>query len=498
MEEGNLLRKILAWATIGFWLVMVGLMIHRENFSSPFSPYIELGTALSLEPGETLEAEEAWMGIYFQGNKVGWLHHTCEPENGGYVVREETLTHLKMMDTPQKIWVATTCRTDEAFALTSFSFQMRSDVVSMEVLGEVEGQSVHLEIDSAGKRQEKVLHLRRAPYLFLNLRPFLVSHGLEAGKSFRVPVVLPSTLSNADAVLTVEGEEEIRVNGGSQQAFRIRVSYAGMEATSWYDREGRVLKEVSPMGLTMVREEAAEARRGMKKGDDAVDITTSTMVSVNKRLPEPKRLRTLRILLEGIDPADFEMKGGRQSLQGATLEVVKEDMASLPEVGIPVRNQALADYMKATAFLQSDDQRIQGLAREIVGQEKDAAVVARRLMEWVYENLEKRPTVSLPNALDVLDDRAGDCNEHAALMGALARAAGLPARIVVGVVYTGEGFFYHAWNEVWVGGWISLDPVMAQFPADVTHIKFIDGGLEEQMRMAQVIGRLSMEILEYR
>jgi hypothetical protein len=39
---------------------------------------------------------------------------------------------------------------------------------------------------------------------------------------------------------------------------------------------------------------------------------------------------------------------------------------------------------------------------------------------------------------------------------------------------------------------------MGQFPADATHVKFIDGGLEEQMRVAQVIGRLSMEILEYR
>ena len=119
-------------------------------------------------------------------------------------------------------------------------------------------------------------------------------------------------------------------------------------------------------------------------------------------------------------------------------------------------------------------------------------------MDWTYRNLEKRPTVSLPSALEVLDQRAGDCNEHAALMAALARAVGLPARVVVGVVYTGKGFFYHAWNEVWVGRWISLDPVMAQFPADVTHVKFIDGGLEEQIRMAQVIGNLSLEILEYR
>lgn len=498
MANRNLGRRILAWSTIGFWLVMIGLLIQREYVTSSFAPHVELAPALSLEPGETIEAEETWMGIYFQGSKVGWLHHTCEPEDGGYVVREESLTHLKMMDTPQKIWVATTCRTDSAFALTSFIFRMRSDVVSMEVLGEVEGKTVNLRIDSAGKTQEKVLHLRRPPYLFLNLRPYLVSDGLETGKSFRVPVVLPSTLSQADAVLTVEGEEEIRVDGETREAFRIRVSYAGMEATSWYDREGRVLKEVGPMGLTMMREAAGQARRGLMKGDEAVDITASTMVSVNRRLPDPRRLGYLRVLLEGIDPSGFEIEGGRQRLQGATLEIVKEDMISLPKLSIPFGGDAFADFLEATPFIQSDDERIQRLAREIVGGERGAAAAARLLMGWVYGNLEKRPTVSLPSALEVLEDRAGDCNEHATLMAALARAAGLPARLVVGVVYTGDGFYYHAWNEVWVGDWVSLDPAMSQFPADATHVKFIDGGLEEQMRMARVIGRLSMEILEYR
>jgi hypothetical protein len=477
---------------------MVGLLIHRENFSSSFfMPYEELAPALGLESGEAIEAEEAWMGIYFKGDKVGWLHHTLSPEDGGYLVREESLTHLKMMDTPQKIWAATTCRTDRAFSLTSFRFRMRSEVVSMQVVGEVAGRNVRLKIESAGRTQEKVLRLRQRPYLFLNLRPFLIQHGLETGKSFRVPVVLPSTLSNADAVLTVEGEEEIRIDGEERRAFRIQVSYAGLEATSWYDPEGRVLKETSPMGLTMIREEAGLARKGMKAGREAVDITTSTMVSVDRGLPDPAGLSSLHVRLAGIDPGDFEIEGGRQRLQGSALEIVREDVASLPKVEIPVRDQALAGFLEATAFVQSDDKRIERLARKIVGREKDAAEAARLLMQWVYENLEKRPTVSLPSALDVLDDRAGDCNEHATLMAALSRAAGLPARVVVGVVYVGAGFFYHAWNEVWVGAWVSLDPVMAQFPADVTHIKFIDGGLEEQVRMAQVIGRLSMKILEH-
>jgi hypothetical protein len=498
VEKKSLARRILGWSTIGFWLVMIGMLIQRENCTSSFAPYAEVHPHLRPEQGGAITAEEAWMGIYFQGTKVGWLHHTCEPQDDGYIVREESLTNLKMMDTPQRIYASTICWTDRTFVLKTFTFQLRSEVVSLEVSGKVEGKTVQLAIDSAGRTQRKVIRLRRPPYLFTNLRPYLVSAGLEEGRSFRIPVILPSTLSQADAVLTVEGKEDIQIHGEKREAFRIQVRYAGMEATSWCDSRGRILREVTPMGLTMVREDMQRARGGMKQGDDALDITASTMVPVDEPFKDPGGLRYLRVLLEGIDPAKFEIEGGRQRLQDHTLEIVMEELALLPAVRIPVRDETLTRFQEPTPFLQSDDEKIQRLALEIIGQEKDGVKVARRLMEWTYENLEKRPTVSLPSALEVLDQRAGDCNEHAALMAALARAVGLPARVVVGVVYMGEGFFYHAWNEVWVGRWISLDPVMAQLPADATHMKFIDGGLEEQIRMAQVIGSLSIDILEYR
>jgi transglutaminase-like putative cysteine protease len=491
-------RKIFGWSTIGFWLVMVGLLIQRQNGRASFPQYAELRPAPALEQAERIASEEAWMGVYFQGNKVGWLHHVCEPTEGGYVIREESLTSLKMMDIPQRIWASTTCRTDPAFALTSFAFRLRSDVVSLEVSGKVQGKTVLMEVDSGGKTRQKEIRLSSTPYLFTNLRPYLVSAGLEAGRSFRVPVVLPSTLSQADAVLTVEAKEELQVDGQPWEAFRIRVSYAGMDATTWCDPQGRILKEVTPMGLTMLREDAMQARMGMRQGDDAVDITSSTMVPVEEPLEVQAGLRYLRVLLEGVDLTGFEIEGGRQRLRGSTLEISREDMVSLPGVSIPVRNRAFRPFVEPTLFLQSDDEKIRNLAREIIGQEKEGVEAARLLMDWTYQNLEKRPTVSVPSALDVLEERAGDCNEHATLMAALGRAVGIPAKVVVGLVHARGGFYYHAWNEVWVGTWVSLDPVMDQFPADVTHLKFIEGGLEEQIRMAQVIGRLSIDVLEYR
>ena len=118
-------------------------------------------------------------------------------------------------------------------------------------------------------------------------------------------------------------------------------------------------------------------------------------------------------------------------------------------------------------------------------------------MDWVYENIEKKPVVSVPSALEVLRTRVGDCNEHATLLTALLRAAGIPARLSIGLVYTREKFFYHAWTEAYLGRWVSMDATTNQMPADVTHIKLIEGNLDKQVEIAGLIGQLKLKILDY-
>ena len=82
---------------------------------------------------------------------------------------------------------------------------------------------------------------------------------------------------------------------------------------------------------------------------------------------------------------------------------------------------------------------------------------------------------------------------------ALARASGIPSRVVAGLVYsdriTAEGaFFYHAWPEVFFGekGWVPVDPTLGQFPADATHVKVVDGGLDKQIEIMGIMGRIAL------
>ena len=79
-----------------------------------------------------------------------------------------------------------------------------------------------------------------------------------------------------------------------------------------------------------------------------------------------------------------------------------------------------------------------------MGRTRDPLRTARLLTEWVYEQLDKEITLSVPSAVEVLETRRGDCNEHTILFVALARAIGLPARPAAGLVYVEGRFYYHA------------------------------------------------------
>ena len=57
-------------------------------------------------------------------------------------------------------------------------------------------------------------------------------------------------------------------------------------------------------------------------------------------------------------------------------------------------------------------------------------------------------------------------------------------------------FYYHAWSEVWLGKWGTMDSVLNQLPADVTHIKFIEGEIDRQIDILELIGKLKIDVIE--
>ena len=138
----------------------------------------------------------------------------------------------------------------------------------------------------------------------------------------------------------------------------------------------------------------------------------------------------------------------------------------------------LFPYLKKAEFWETDDPSIALKASEIVGDEKNACRVAELIMGWVSDYLENRPIEDRQGALETLRKGYGDCDCFSDLTIALARTAGLPARLSFGWAYQEETISGHAWVELYLPrvGWQPADPAWAKtsgdylFKLDPTHI----------------------------
>ncbi|HUP23198.1 MAG TPA: transglutaminase-like domain-containing protein, partial [Thermoanaerobaculia bacterium] len=188
---------------------------------------------------------------------------------------------------------------------------------------------------------------------------------------------------------------------------------------------------------------------------------------------------------------------------GARYEIARE---ALEGEALPPTAPPTPEHLASDAFVQATHPRLRAAAAEILAGadqdfDQDAAqddwVRALVLTDWVFENVDKVPTLGIPSALDVLEHRRGDCNEHTVLYTALARAAGIPTRIAIGLVWSDdlEGFYYHAWPEVFAGGrWTWTDPTLGQHGADATHLKLLEGGVESWPQLLPFLGKLEVHV----
>jgi len=305
-------------------------------------------------------------------------------------------------------------------------------------------------------------------------------------------------------LLEVEGREKMVSKKKEITAYRIKESFKGFTVTSWVGEDGETVKEESPLGFVLKSETKEEALSKLPKGR-GTDIIELSAVPVSGLIGKPYP-RYLKVRMKGIgfDPPTaervqgFKVEGGRQTVKGDVVEIAQEDLKNISSYSIPYRKNELKIFCEPSLLIQSDDQVIISEAKKIVGKERDAVTVVKMLLNWMHDNIEKRPTMSIPSAREVLKMRAGDCNEHAALFTAFARSLGIPARICGGIVYSRGSFYYHAWDEVFLQDWISVDPLMNQFPADATHIKLVEGDLDKQLPLLGLLGKLKVEVVEYR
>ncbi len=474
---------LLRISTIILWIILVAALLRRDYFIEA----LDLREARVVRQGR----EESFMGVYFREERIGYVKSRLYPLGPETLaLSQEAFLRLNILDENHPIRMHVNAELTSGMLLKNFTFRLRSPFYEMDAKGEVRGREVRFQMSTGKETIDDTIALASPPYLSTNQRAYLLSQNLQAGDRRRVPYFDPLTLSGQNTVVHYHGTEKVLLRGRVHRLHHFTESYAGLKFSSWLNDEGKLIKEESPAGFTFISEPEFKATDIVNKGRE---ILSTVSVPVTGTMPPLQGLTRLSYTLTLPEDSQFTLHDARQSLDGNILTVTIENMPSdeAPACGGP------AETLASTPYIQAKNNAINALAQELTATAPTPMSRVRILAEWVYENLEKRPVLGIPDALTTLNNRMGDCNEHAALFAALARNVGIPTRIAAGVVFHQGAFYYHAWNEVCVGeSWISLDTTRNELPADITHIKFTDGEVEEMVKIGALLGNLAIEVAD--
>lgn len=274
--------------------------------------------------------------------------------------------------------------------------------------------------------------------------------------------------------LRVVAREEVDDAGGRTACWKLvqRDPDSGAESVMWLDDQGAFVRIGDDAGNEYRRVDAAAAQEMPVRPAEytvtsAASPTLERIFSADKlRVELHLRADALRGRVEFPESPWTHTIGVRGSEQEGwvyELELKAHDDPALDAPLASVEPEKFARELEHTVIHPCRDPRLVQTAREVIGEETSIRKAAWKLARFVYSSLQKEsPDVSEATALEILEQRKGDCSEHATLFVALCRAAGIPARKCSGYVSLGSVWGGHAWAEIWAGGWLGADPTTGE------------------------------------
>lgn len=218
-------------------------------------------------------------------------------------------------------------------------------------------------------------------------------------------------------------------------------------------------------------------------------------------IPEWGRHRTLRYVIaraDGLAPQIVATPEQAVANDGARAVVTICNDCGPAE---PVDSAEFKRYTEPNAWVRSDAKEIRDLAFSTVQRGARTDYRMQKLINAVMRHM--RGSIDLlgyADAVTALHTGAGDCTEFAVLLAALARAQGIPTRLVAGLAYSDrfsgrkDVFAPHMWVQAWDGTrWKSYDAALGDFDAAHIALAIGSGAPEEFDRVLAQLPQLRIE-----
>lgn len=342
-------------------------------------------------------------------------------------------------------------------------------------------------------------------------------HGSEPGSSFEATTFAIDQQKVTDVYTEIIGPEEVEMLDGSKRTLTkvvTELDVVPVPTNIWVDAEivpHRSLINVAGLALESFSTTKERALASLDSDGPAPDVFTDTMLVARTFIPFPRELDGAVVEVQPRSDAEVDIissaKQHVRAREDGSFEVVLQRRVPAADHGAtrPLRDVPadIAGAIAPSTMIQCDEAEIIEIAERVVGDEPDAWKAAQKLEDWVQRNLtEKGFDVGFASALEVCRDRKGDCSEHAVFLAALCRAAGIPCRVSMGVLYLGGIWGGHAWNEVWIDGeWYALDATIGKGSADPLRLSFASMDMQDGddgfAALMKNLGKVDVRVREF-
>lgn len=473
---------------------------------------------------------ERWAAVLLDGKKIGWGVESESADEQGNVTSASRL-HLRLDragDVLEMNISTTFLEAKDQTPLRMVSEQaLGADAViqTYTFVRGVAGDEVVHSTQSQGRTTTRQRPWPAGQWLTpVSVRRTIEDHLRAGDPEFSIRTLDPTTgLDPIVQTYRVQGPQDIEVLGKVVPAMKWSTTLSvmpGIVSNEYVDSKGRTLRTTMALG-DMTLDLVAADKHIAQSPFDPPEMMARTLVSPGGvALQDPRRTASAVYVLTMEDWRDpktpLPPSVGAQRVERAGDARVRVSVES--GRGSDARADAAeARFLGSSTMIDATDDAVRQLTEAALAgagpTPHDRAQAVRRA---VAEHIQIATLgVGLATASEAVRTRRGDCTEFAVLLAACLRSAGIPSRVVSGVVFVREfagkqGIFgYHMWAQAILPSpdgtpaWHDLDAAITSHDLpgiDATHIALSVSALDEGDTMESLalmvgpLGRLSIDV----
>jgi hypothetical protein len=475
-------------------------------------------TAPVLDPPQGTFFDQ-YYSIYVGESKCGWAHTDMVRTGDRIITRQATVLRLARQES--RMEMVNDVQLTESVDGHPLAFSAKTAVTGMGATtyqGSIQDGKATMTITQGNQSVRHQFDMPGDVAMVWGAYRKAITEGLQPGTHYDLASFDPSLGPGQflRSAVTLDGPVTKTFDGkqytGLRDITRTKSPIA-MTATSLLDERGFPVISEIPLGMLTIVLVAVDQKEALEN-IHAKELFLQSFVALDKPLELPKAgpiYLKIQLLSQPQGSIDLPETAIQRIVQRDAQQIVLElscGFSAPPAATMPAattsapattRSADTEKYLADSSYLNLSDPLLRKLVADAIKPEETPLAKAKTLCRLVYSHItEKDLSVPFASAAEAARSQQGDCTEHAVMLTALGRIAGLPTRAVIGLVYipdapTHGAYGYHMWAQFLIDGrWVDFDATRPNIHTAGDHIALAISDLTDEGFISQVFSVVHM------